>query len=130
MGLRAVRIQGADSTANNASGNNWAQAQQVAAGPAYLYKLVVFVPTAIGAIRTIWIFDLAAGAAGSTNPIAVLNCPAGYTTTLDFGAGGKFFQNGIYLAVSTTEPAAANSTVTAAAANAALISTDWALKNN
>lgn len=128
MGLRSVQIAAADQAVNNASGNNWLPVQQVTVVAAFLYKLVVTVPTAIGSNRIIWIFDNAAGAAGSVNPVAALICPPGYTTTLDFGAGGKLFTNGIYLAVSTTEPPNANTAPTAGANNDALISTDFRLK--
>ncbi len=126
--LGTVRIQGGDTTANNTTGNNWVPTKQVTTVAGFLTKLVVFVPTAIGANCVIWVFDTAAGSASSADPAIVLVCPNGFTTTLDFGDYGKIFTTGIYFAVSTTEPADATTTPTAAANNAAKVVMDYKVK--
>lgn len=128
MALGTIRIQGADTTANNTSGSNWVPAVQFTTAPSFLCKLVVFVPTSIAANRVVWLFDAAVGSGASTDPVAVLVCSSGYTTTLDFGDYGKIFKNGIYIAVSTTEPANPTSTVTAAANNDARVTVDFKIK--
>jgi hypothetical protein len=126
--LGTVRIQGGDATTNNTTGNNWVPTKQVTTAPSFLTKLVVFVRTAVAANRVIWIFDNAAGSSSSTDPLAVLVCPPGATTTLDFGDYGKIFTSGIYITVATNEPADATTTPTAGANNDAKISVDYKVK--
>ena len=125
--LGTVKIAGADRAGTNTNGSTWAVATQFTAVPTNLCKLVVTVPTAIGANRVIWLLDAAAGDATTKDPIPLI-CPAGYTTTLDFGDYGKLFVNGLYVVVCTNEPAAPTTAQVVASANDAKVSVDYRLK--
>lgn len=128
--IGTVRIQGGDATANNTLGANWLPEVQVTTQPTFLTKVVVFVPTAVGSNRVIWIFNDAAGtSAGSKDPIPLV-CPNGVTTTLDFGDYGKLFTAGVYILVATQEPANANDVVdlNLAANNDAKVTVDYKIK--
>ena len=127
MSIGTVRIQGADATVTNTSGANFVPSLQVTTAPSFLNKLVVFVaPAAVD--MYIWIFDTAAGAAGTADPVVILTCPAGFTTTLDFGDYGKLFTSGIYLGAATDAPADATDTRTAAANNEVRMAVDYKVK--
>jgi hypothetical protein len=127
MGLRTVQIAGGDQAGTNTNAGSWAAATQVAAVPLKLHKLVVFVPTAIGANRVIWLLDVAAGDNTAKDPIPLL-CPPGYTTTLDFGDGGLQFSNGLYIVVCTNEPAGPTTAQVVGAANDARVEVNYRLK--
>lgn len=131
--IGATKILGADLSAQNITGNNYVPSLQVSYGGstgtrAKLYKVVVSNLTAADVY--LWIFDLAAGNAGtSAAPRVVELCPggAGLCTTLDL-SGGKPFGNGIFLVLSTTAPADATTTPTAVANNAAILDVDYRLE--
>jgi hypothetical protein len=129
MALGTIRIQGGDTTKSNSNlGNQWDATKLFSDVPSFLTKLVVFVPSAVGANRVLWIFDVNATALASQDPAMVLICPNGFTTTLDFGDYGKIFKNGIVMIVATNEPTGPGVTASAGSDNDALVTIDYKVK--
>jgi hypothetical protein len=124
---RQIAIQGADDYAINKTGNNYVSSVQVTTGQrSKLHKTIISNLTDATDLY-LWIFDLAAGTAASVAPRVVELCPAGICTTLDLSTG-KVFKNGIYLILSTTKPADANTAPTDAGNNKGIIDADFRLE--
>jgi hypothetical protein len=128
MALGTIRIQGGDTTARNIAGGAWKVNYQFTTAPTFLTKLVVFVPSAIGGNRVLWLLDTAAGESNTPNPVAVLVCPNGFTTTLDFGDYGKIFTQGLFVIVATNEPTDPTTTALVSADNDAMVTIDYKVK--
>jgi hypothetical protein len=130
--IGGMKVLGADLYATNVSGNNYVSSLQAPVGQNLsfirlkLHKVVVSNLSAATNVY-LWIFDLAAGTAASVAPRVVELCPAGVCTTLDLSTGKPFIK-GIYLFLSTTSPANANTAPADAGANAAIMDVDYRLE--
>lgn len=123
-----VKVMGADYSATNVSGNDYASTLQASTDRSRLYK-VSFGPLAgMSADVYAWIFDTAAGDSSSAAPVMVRYIPAGVADTWDFGPDGSLFRNGIFIALSTVAPTNAATTVTDAGSNKVIIKADIRVK--
>lgn len=136
MALGTVNVRGADAVATNfvEGSTEWETYASPAlsgapAGPVFLHKVVVFVPTATAATVYVWLMDYhpSFGGTSLSNPVCVLACPPGFTTTLDFGMG-KLFQYGLLAWLATDEPTDPDAVRTPIGNNKARISLDYRAK--
>ena len=104
MGLKSIKVAGADQAVTNISGAHYVPSVQATAARSFLYK--VSYTNLSGSTVYLWLFDNAAGSGSSTNCIMSRECPAGLSDTWDFETGGTLFLNGIFIAVATGAPAA------------------------
>ncbi len=114
---------GADMSRTNISGNDYVSTVQCPAQRSRLYKLSIS-PLAGAVDVYVWVFDLAAGVAGSVAPVGVRYVPAGVADTWDFDSDGSLFQNGIFIALSTVPPTDATTVVTDAGSNKVILKAD------
>lgn len=123
--IGTTRIQGADLYKDNVNGNNWVPMLQVSTGQrSKLHKVVV---SNLTTDAYLWVFDLAAGSGASAAPRMVCLCPGGVCTTLDLTDGTPFY-NGIFLALSTTQPTDATTAPTLSANNAGIIDASYRME--
>lgn len=114
-----VKIMGADQSPNNISAGHYVSTLQATTKRSRLYK--VSYTNLSGADIYLWVFDLAAGTIASVAPVMVRRCPATDADTWDFYSGGSIFQNGIFIAVSTTAPTDATTAPADAGNDAAIV---------
>jgi hypothetical protein len=128
--IGTVRLTGGDAITTNTSGSHWIPLVSPVKVPCVLYKVVIYVPSTATADPFIWIFDgnTSGGGTLTTDPVTVLACPKGLTTTLDFGAGGKLFQYGLSIAVASAEPTDPTTAWSSAGNDQARVAADYRVK--